>query len=82
MDLLYAMRDLGVADPAADGTGEETVRAALAQEIDKATVAAVEGRVGPGGRVQFGAGLLDLRERRPYGVSSKSRARRRFRAAL
>jgi hypothetical protein len=37
MDLLYAMRDLGVADPAADNTGEETVRAALAQEIDKAT---------------------------------------------
>ena len=39
MDLLYAMRDVGVADPTADSTGEETVRAALAQEIDKATVA-------------------------------------------
>ena len=37
MDLLYAMRDLGVADPAADRTGEETVRAALAREIDKAS---------------------------------------------
>jgi hypothetical protein len=44
MDLLYAMRDLGVADPAADSTGEETVRAALAQEIDKATVARRPGR--------------------------------------
>jgi len=39
MDLLYAMRDLDVADPAADSTSEETVRAALAQEIDKATIA-------------------------------------------
>jgi hypothetical protein len=39
MDLLYAMRDLGVADPAADGAGEETVRAALAQQIDEATFA-------------------------------------------
>ena len=37
MDLLYAMRDLGVADPAADSTGEETVRAALAREIDRAS---------------------------------------------
>ena len=39
MDLLYAMRDLGVADPAADSTGEETVRAALSREIDQATSA-------------------------------------------
>jgi hypothetical protein len=39
MDLLYAIRDLGVADPAADRSGEQTVGAALAQEIDKATVA-------------------------------------------
>ena len=39
MDLLYAMRDLGVADPAADNTGEETVRAALVRQIDQATVA-------------------------------------------
>ncbi len=39
MDLLYAVRDLGVADPATDRAGEENVRAALAQEIDKATVA-------------------------------------------
>ena len=38
MDHLYAMRDLGVADPATDSTGEETVRAALAQEIEKATI--------------------------------------------
>lgn len=38
MDHLYAMRDLGVADPATDSTGEETVRAALAQEIKKATI--------------------------------------------
>jgi hypothetical protein len=44
MDLLYALRDLGVADPAADGTGQETVRAALAQEIDSATVARRPGR--------------------------------------
>ena len=44
MDLLYAMRDVGVADPAADSTGEETVRAAVAQEIDKATVARQPGR--------------------------------------
>ncbi len=39
MNLLYAMRDLDVADPAADRLGEETVRAALAQEIDQATSA-------------------------------------------
>jgi hypothetical protein len=39
MDLLYAMRDLGVADPAADSTGEQTVRAALAREIDTAPAA-------------------------------------------
>ena len=39
MDHLYAIRDLGVTDPATDSTGEETVRAALTQEIDKATVA-------------------------------------------
>ena len=45
MEHLYAMRDLGVADPAADSTGEETVRAALAREIDKATVARRSGRV-------------------------------------
>ena len=38
MDHLYAMRDLGLADPATDSTGEETTRAALAQEIDKATI--------------------------------------------
>jgi hypothetical protein len=38
MDHLYALRDLGVADPAADSAGEETVRAALAQEIENATV--------------------------------------------
>lgn len=38
MDHLYAMRDLGVADPASDSTGEETVRAALAREIEKATI--------------------------------------------
>jgi hypothetical protein len=44
MDLLYAVRDLGVADPAADSTGEETVRAALAREIDKAVVARRPGR--------------------------------------
>lgn len=44
MDLLYAMRDLGVADPAADSVGEETVRAALAQEIGKATAARRPGR--------------------------------------
>ena len=37
MDLLYVMRDLGVADPAVDSIGEETVRAALAREIEKAT---------------------------------------------
>ena len=30
MDFLYAMRDLGVADPVTDSTGEETVRAAVA----------------------------------------------------
>jgi hypothetical protein len=39
MDLLYAMRDLGVADPAADSSGEQTVRAALVQAIDQTTVA-------------------------------------------
>ena len=39
MDLLYAMRDLGVADAATDSRGEESVRAALAHEIDRATVA-------------------------------------------
>jgi hypothetical protein len=39
MDLLYAMRDLNVTDPAADRTSEETVRTALAQEIDKAAIA-------------------------------------------
>jgi hypothetical protein len=44
MDLLYAMRDLGVADPAADSTGEETGRAALAQEIDAATSSRRPGR--------------------------------------
>lgn len=44
MDLLYAMRDLGVADPSADSTGEEIVRAALAQEIDHATSAWRPGR--------------------------------------
>jgi hypothetical protein len=44
MDLLYAMRDLDVADPAADSTGEETVRAALAQEIDKAPIPRRPGR--------------------------------------
>ena len=38
MDHLYAMRDLGVADPATDSNGEEIVRAALAQEIDKAII--------------------------------------------
>ena len=38
MDHLYALRDLGVADPAPDSTGEETVRAALAQEIENATI--------------------------------------------
>jgi hypothetical protein len=38
MDHLYAMRDLGVADPATDSTGEATVRAALAQEIEKAII--------------------------------------------
>lgn len=37
MDLLYAMRDLGVVDPAADSTGEETGRTALGEEIDAAT---------------------------------------------
>jgi hypothetical protein len=45
MDLLNSMRDLGVADPAADRAGEETVRAALAQEIDKASVARRPSRV-------------------------------------
>jgi hypothetical protein len=44
MDLLYAMRDLDVADPAADSTSEETVRAALADEIGKATIAPRPGR--------------------------------------
>jgi hypothetical protein len=44
MDLLYAMRDLDVPDPAADSTSEETVRAALAHEIDKATIARRPGR--------------------------------------
>ncbi|MFZ0043792.1 MAG: hypothetical protein WAK93_20955 [Solirubrobacteraceae bacterium] len=44
MDLVYALRDLGVADPATDSSGEETVRAALAQEIDKATAARRPGR--------------------------------------
>jgi hypothetical protein len=45
MDLLYAIRDLGVADPAADSTGAETVRAALVREIDHATVARRPGGV-------------------------------------
>jgi hypothetical protein len=45
MGHLCAMRDLGVADPATDSTGEETVRAALAQAIDKATVARRPSRV-------------------------------------
>ena len=45
MEHLYAMRDLGVADPAADSTGEETARAALAREIDKAIFARRSGRV-------------------------------------
>ncbi len=49
MDLLYAMRDLGVADPAADSTGEETVRAAAAGVC-----------CDPQRRVGFGPGLLDL----------------------
>ena len=44
MDLLYAMRDLGVADPATDSSGEATVRAALAREIDQATTAGRPGR--------------------------------------
>jgi hypothetical protein len=44
MDLLYAVRDLDVADPAADSTGEETVRAALAQEIDTAPIPRRPGR--------------------------------------
>ena len=44
MDLLYVLRDLGVADPAIDSAGEEIVRAALAREIDKATVARRPGR--------------------------------------
>jgi hypothetical protein len=44
MELLYAMRDLGVADPATDSTREEAVRAVLAREIDKATVARRAGR--------------------------------------
>jgi hypothetical protein len=44
MDLLYAVRDLGVADPAADTAGEQTVRAALAQEIDQASAARRPGR--------------------------------------
>ena len=48
MDLLYAVGDLGVADPATDRAGEENVRAALAQEIDKATVVGRVGRVGDG----------------------------------
>jgi len=38
MDHLYALRDLGVADPATDPTGEQVVRAALAREIEHATV--------------------------------------------
>lgn len=45
MDLLYAMRDLGVGDPAADSAGEETVRAALAREIDHATSPRQPGRL-------------------------------------
>ena len=44
MDLLYAMRDFGVTDPSADSAGEETVRAALAHEIDQATSARRSGR--------------------------------------
>ena len=44
MDLLYAIRGLGMADPATDATSEETVRAALAREIDKATAAQRPGR--------------------------------------
>jgi hypothetical protein len=44
MELLYAIRDLGVVDPAADTTGAETVRAALDREIDHATVAGRPGR--------------------------------------
>lgn len=38
MDHLHALRDLGVADPATDSTGEQTVRAALARELEKATI--------------------------------------------
>ena len=38
MDLLFALRDLGVADPAIDSTREQAGRAALAREIDQATV--------------------------------------------
>ena len=37
MDLLSAMRDLGVADPTVDSTREQAGRAALAREIDRAT---------------------------------------------
>jgi hypothetical protein len=44
MDLLYAVRDLDVADPAVDSTGEQIVRAALAREIDAATAARRSGR--------------------------------------
>ena len=44
MDLLAAVRDLGVADPATDSTREQAGRAALAREIDQATAAPHPGR--------------------------------------
>ncbi|HEY1776071.1 MAG TPA: hypothetical protein VGG41_07920 [Solirubrobacteraceae bacterium] len=37
MDLLFAVRDLGVGDPAIDSTREQSGREALAREIDQAT---------------------------------------------
>ena len=57
MDLLYAMRDLGVADPAADATGEEAGRAALARAIDAA-----------GGDRRAGASRTSRRRRRRLGL--------------
>jgi hypothetical protein len=59
MDLLYAMRDLGVVDLAADSTGEETARAALAKRsIGRPSPG------GPAGRDGHGPGCWPARRRR------------------
>jgi len=48
MDLLYAMRDLGVVVPAVDDAGDERARAALAHEIQRATRQDASARRGRG----------------------------------